>query len=128
MNVVVLAVHRSRLTRFLMPKVKYAMARDVRVDELTTMIDKLGSWASTTQVLLETLKVIHSRFLDCMTSYRLESHLDMKLSSLRPTCCRRDNVGVVSFVIPDYDVISSGKNVVCALDYVPVEDCCNIIR
>ncbi|CAM9443236.1 unnamed protein product [Ectocarpus sp. 6 AP-2014] len=37
-------------------KVKYAMARDVRVDELTIMIDKLGSWASTTQVLLETLE------------------------------------------------------------------------
>ncbi|CAN0024693.1 unnamed protein product [Laminaria digitata] len=37
-------------------KVKYAMARDVRMDDLTSMIDKLGNWASTTQVLLATLE------------------------------------------------------------------------
>lgn len=33
------------------------MARDVRMDDLTSMIDKLGNWASTTQVLLATLEV-----------------------------------------------------------------------
>lgn len=38
-------------------QVKYAMARDVRMDDLTSMIDKLGNWASTTQVLLATLEV-----------------------------------------------------------------------
>ncbi|CAN0355072.1 unnamed protein product [Pylaiella littoralis] len=37
-------------------KVKHAMARDVRLEDLTTMIKKLGSWASTTQVLLSTLE------------------------------------------------------------------------
>lgn len=38
-------------------QVKYAMARDVRLDDLGVMIEKLGNWASTTQVLLATLEV-----------------------------------------------------------------------
>lgn len=33
------------------------MARDVRMEDVSTMIDKLGNWASTTQVLLATLEV-----------------------------------------------------------------------
>ncbi|CAN0303000.1 unnamed protein product [Ectocarpus sp. 13 AM-2016] len=69
-------------------KVKYAMARDVRVDDLTTMIDKLGSWASTTQVLLETLEVINSWFRDY------------------------DVVRVVAAKALDFDVTSSGKHLV----------------
>lgn len=38
------------------------MARDVRLDDVGTMIDKLGNWASTTQVLLSTLEV---SFIGC---------------------------------------------------------------
>eukprot|EP00903_Cladosiphon_okamuranus_P009562 g9104.t1 len=57
-------------------KVKYAMARDVRMDDLTTMIDKLGNWASTTQVLLSTLEgsveaAAASRRRDAQTAERL---------------------------------------------------------
>lgn len=51
------AVERVHL-RNLGSQVKYAMARDVRLEDLTSMIDKLGAWASTTQVLLATLEVI----------------------------------------------------------------------
>lgn len=61
-----LPIHESRVINRKHPdpcynQVKYAMARDVRLDDLDAMIDKLGSWASTTQVLLATLEVSPTR-------------------------------------------------------------------
>lgn len=55
---ITIIVHRTQLHACLLCRqVKYAMARDVRLEELGSMIDKLGNWASTTQVLLATLEV-----------------------------------------------------------------------
>lgn len=41
----------------LLLQVKYVMARDVRLEDVGGMIEKLGNWASTTKVLLTTLEV-----------------------------------------------------------------------
>lgn len=41
---------------------KYAMARDVRIEDVEVMMEKLGNWASTTKLLLATLDVSSSLF------------------------------------------------------------------